>query len=384
MRFRDRVEAGRQLGARIRDERLADPVVLGLPRGGVIVAAEVADALGAPLDIVVARKLGVPWQPELAFGAVAPGTVVLRDDVIAAAGIRRADIAVAAARESARLDELARLYRGNARPVPLRGRTVVIVDDGLATGATATAALRSVRREDPRRVTVAVPVCAAQIAAELRREVDDVICLNEYDDFHSVGMYYEDFAPVPDAGVRERIAWSRGTPIRSARVDLVSLWPELLDAFIAGDRGVAQRLADFAIPEEFPGQALGLMRFRRDQIAEQPDWLPWSLRAIVLREPARVMVGYANFHGPPGVNDLGTADAAETGYTVFAEYRGRGFATEVAQAMMEWAAREHGVRHFISGVAPDNAPSLRVNEKLGFARTGDVVDGEIIFELRRS
>jgi RimJ/RimL family protein N-acetyltransferase len=128
---------------------------------------------------------------------------------------------------------------------------------------------------------------------------------------------------------------------------------------------------------------LGLVRLRREQIAERPEWLPWSLRAIVLRQPERVMVGYANFHGPPGVNDLGLPDAAETGYTVFRAYRGRGFATEVAQAMMDWAAREHGVRHFISGVAPENAPSLRVNDKLGFVRTGDAVDGEIIFELRR-
>ena len=95
------------------------------------------------------------------------------------------------------------------------------------------------------------------------------------------------------------------------------------------------------------------------------------------------MVGYANFHGPPGVNDLGVAGAAETGYTIFPAHRGQGFATELAQAMMDWAAREHGVRHFISGVTPDNGPSLRVNDKLGFVRTGDVVDGEIIFELHR-
>jgi [ribosomal protein S5]-alanine N-acetyltransferase len=163
----------------------------------------------------------------------------------------------------------------------------------------------------------------------------------------------------------------------------VSLPPALLDALIAGDRDAADRLADFPIPNEFPGQALGLVRFRRDQIAEHSGWLPWSLRAIVLREPERTMVGYANFHGPPGVNDLMRPGAAETGYTVFPAYRGRGFATETAQAMMDWAAGEHGVREFISGVTPDNAPSLRVNDKLGFVRTGDIVDGEIIFELHR-
>ena len=163
----------------------------------------------------------------------------------------------------------------------------------------------------------------------------------------------------------------------------MSLAPALLDALVAGDRDAARALADFPIPDEFPGEALGLVRFRRDQVADHRDWLPWSLRAIVLREPDRTMVGYANFHGPPGVNDLARRGAAETGYTVFPAYRRRGFATEVAQAMMDWAAREHGVREFISGVTPDNAPSLRVNDKLGFVRTGDFVDGEIIFELHR-
>ena len=213
MRFRDRVEAGRLLGERLRGHLLDDPVVLGLPRGGVVVAAEVAEVLGAPLEIVVARKLGVPWQPELAFGAVAPGAIALRDDVIAATGLERSVVEAAAARESALLAELARRYRGDIPPVPLRGRTVVIVDDGLATGATATAAVRSVRREDPKRVVVAVPICAAQTATELRREADEVICLGEYDDFHAVGMYYDDFAAVSDATVRELLARSRHAPL---------------------------------------------------------------------------------------------------------------------------------------------------------------------------
>ena len=165
----------------------------------------------------------------------------------------------------------------------------------------------------------------------------------------------------------------------------MSLSPAVLDAFLEGHRAAALDRLDFSIPDEFPGDGwpLALVRLRREQIARHPEWLPWSLRAVVLRQPDRVMVGYANFHGPPGVNDLGIADAAETGYTIFAAHRGRGYATEVAQAMMDWAASEHGVRHFISGVAPDNGPSLRVNEKLGFARTGHVLDGEIIFELRR-
>jgi len=213
VRFRDRAQAGRALGLRLRDEHLEDPVALGLPRGGVVVAAAVADALGAPLDIVVARKLGVPWQPELAFGAVAPGVVVLRDDVVSAAHLRPPDTEGAAAREAAKLDELALAYRGDAPPVPLRDRTAIIVDDGLATGATATAAVRSVRRSDPRRVIVVVPVCAAQTAEQLRGEVDEVVCLGEFTDFHAVGLYYDEFASVPDDEVRALIARSRHAPL---------------------------------------------------------------------------------------------------------------------------------------------------------------------------
>lgn len=211
--FRDRTDAGRALVERVREAQLDAPIVLGLPRGGVVVAAEVAEALGAPLDIVVARKLGVPWRPELAFGAVAPGVVALRDDVIAAAGLGPAEIEQAAARESAKLAALADRYRGDAPAVPLRGRAAIVVDDGLATGATATAAVRAVRREGPARVIVAVPVCAAQTATELRREVDDVVCLGEFRDFRAVGMYYDDFAAVSDEHVRALIARSRRWPL---------------------------------------------------------------------------------------------------------------------------------------------------------------------------
>ena len=206
MRFRDRAAAGRLLGERLRQDRLDDPVVLGLPRGGVVVAAEVAETLGAPLDIIVARKLGVPWQPELAFGAVAPGVVVLRDDVVRAAGIDEREIASAAARERARLDELAQRYRGDAAPMSLRGRTAIVVDDGLATGATATAAARSARTQGPARVVVAAPVCAHPTAELLRREVDDVICLAELDDFRAVGLSYDDFGQVEDDEVARLIA----------------------------------------------------------------------------------------------------------------------------------------------------------------------------------
>ena len=171
--------------------------------------------------------------------------------------------------------------------------------------------------------------------------------------------------------------------IRTPRLDLVLLTAQFGDALVAGDQAGAQRLVDFTVADDlFTGdpddrEFYGL---RRDQVRRDPSWAAWSLRAVVLRE-AQAMVGYANFHGPPGVNDTQTAGAAEIGYTIFALYRGRGFATEVARAMLDWAHREHGVTHFVSGVAPDNLPSLRVNEKLGFAPTGRVVDGEVIFDL---
>jgi RimJ/RimL family protein N-acetyltransferase len=157
----------------------------------------------------------------------------------------------------------------------------------------------------------------------------------------------------------------------------------LLDALIAGDRAAVAQLASYRIPSDHPNAgALKLVRYRREQIANDPSWAPWSLRAIVLRDSG-VMVGYVNFHGPPGVNDTATPNAVELGWTVFANHRRKGYATETARALMNWAATEHGISRFISSTTPNNAPSLRVHEKLGFVRTGQIVDGEIIFELRR-
>jgi RimJ/RimL family protein N-acetyltransferase len=157
----------------------------------------------------------------------------------------------------------------------------------------------------------------------------------------------------------------------------------LLDALLAGDRAAAERLADYRIPADYPNAgALKLVRYRREQIANDASWAPWSLRAIVLRKSA-TMIGSVNFHGPPGVNDTATPNAVELGWTVLPKYRRRGYATETARALMDWAATEHGIRRFVSSTTPNNAPSLRVHEKLGFVRTGQVVDGEIIFDLRR-
>jgi [ribosomal protein S5]-alanine N-acetyltransferase len=172
--------------------------------------------------------------------------------------------------------------------------------------------------------------------------------------------------------------------IRSLRLDIALISPSLMDAIIAGDKARAQQLSTARLPHElFPETSadVDFFRMRRDQVAEDGSWAPWSLRTVVLRAE-NVVIGTANFHGPPGINDTATPGAVEVGYEVFPAYRKRGFATEVAVAMLAWAKRVYGVTHFISGVAPDNAPSLRINEKIGFVPTGNVVDGELIFELR--
>lgn len=180
--------------------------------------------------------------------------------------------------------------------------------------------------------------------------------------------------------------------VRTSRLDLPLIPAVLLDALIANDRSAIAELAPYSVPDHFPsapgepvdgkGELLRFLRFRREQLARDPGRYPWSLRAIVLRAQRR-MIGFVNFHGAPGVNDVSAPDALELGWSVFADDRGKGYATETALGLMDWATRVHGIRRFISATTPDNAPSLRVHEKLGFTRTGEIVDGEIIFELRR-
>jgi RimJ/RimL family protein N-acetyltransferase len=168
----------------------------------------------------------------------------------------------------------------------------------------------------------------------------------------------------------------------SARLDLPVLDARLLDVLIARDRAAVRRLVPYSIPTDFPDDdQREFLRFRRGQLAADPARLPWSVRAMVLRGEDR-MVGYVNFHGAPGVNDTGTDGALELGWTVFPRDQKKGYATETALALMDWARQAHGIRHFISSTTPANAASLRVHEKLGFARTGEMVEGEVIFELR--
>jgi putative phosphoribosyl transferase len=208
MRFRDREHAGRVLGERLRSYAGRENLlVLGLPRGGVPVAFEVARALDAPLDVFVVRKLGVPGHEELAMGALASGGVrVLNEELVEQLGIDDESIARAAAAEAAELERRERAYRGDRGPVEAAGRTVILVDDGLATGATMRAASQAVRAQQPERLVVAAPVAAAQTCRELREEVDEVVCALTPDPFAAVGLWYEDFAPTEDEEVRRLLA----------------------------------------------------------------------------------------------------------------------------------------------------------------------------------
>jgi putative phosphoribosyl transferase len=208
MRFRDRRDAGRRLAARLSAyEGQPDVFVLGLPRGGVPVAFEVARALRAPLDVFLVRKLGLPGHEELAMGAIASGGVrVLNQELVRALEISRDDIEAVTRAEEVELARRERTYRAD-RPAPdLRGKTVLLVDDGLATGTTMHAAVTALRPHGPARTIVAVPVGAAATCSELEAEVDRVVCAQVPDGFAAVGQWYEDFAQTSDDEVRALLA----------------------------------------------------------------------------------------------------------------------------------------------------------------------------------
>lgn len=217
MRFRDRSDAGRRLAAKLdhyadRD----DVIVLALPRGGVPVGAEVARTLGAPLDVFLVRKLGVPGHEELAMGAIASGGVrVLNPDVVDQLRIKPEWIDAAAAREGAELARREAAYR-DGRPAPdVRGKTVILVDDGLATGASMKAGLAALRDLEPARVVAAVPVGAAETCAELEALADEVVCATMPEPFYAVGSWYVDFDQTTDAEVRELLAAAAREPVIS-------------------------------------------------------------------------------------------------------------------------------------------------------------------------
>src|SRR4051794_23875092 len=203
--FANRAAAGRVLAERLGHYRGRDDVVvLGLPRGGVPVAAEVATSLAAPLDVYVVRKLGVPGHAELALGAIGPGNVrVLNSEVVRAYCLDERLIDDVAARETAELERRQREYRGEGDAVAVAGRVVILVDDGLATGATMRAAVQAVRHSEPSRVVVAVPVAAASTVRDLEAIADEVVCVQTPTFFMAVGQWYDDFSQTSDAEVRD-------------------------------------------------------------------------------------------------------------------------------------------------------------------------------------
>ncbi|MEW6268033.1 MAG: phosphoribosyltransferase family protein [Thermodesulfobacteriota bacterium] len=217
--FEDRRDAGVALARSLARHRGENVLVLGIPRGGVPVAAEVARALEADLDVVVARKLGAPDSPELAIGAVtANGGRYLNDDIIAELGVPASYVERVTAEQRAEAQRRERRFRGPNAMSEMRGRTVIVVDDGLATGATMRAAVRSVRRRKPARLIAAVPVGAAESCAALRKEVDELVCPHERADFGAVGFYYRNFEPTEDDEVQRilRASYAERRPAAKA------------------------------------------------------------------------------------------------------------------------------------------------------------------------
>ena len=222
MLFRDRADAGRHLLSKLGAyQGRPDVLVLGLPRGGIPVGYEVARGLGAPLDVFVVRKLGVPGQEELAMGAIATGGVrIVNRDVVDALHIPPHVVDRAAAEEARELERRQQSYRGE-RPEPrVEGQTVILVDDGLATGSTMRAAVAALRQQGPARIVIAVPVAAPSTCQELRHEVDEIVCFATPEPFMAVGRFYDDFAQTTDEEVRELLAAARageGAPRAGAR-----------------------------------------------------------------------------------------------------------------------------------------------------------------------
>lgn len=203
--FRDRSHAGRILAAKLsKYKQRPDMLVMGLPRGGIPVAFEVAQELNAPLDVFLVRKLGLPGHEELAMGAIASGGVrVLNPDVVNLFRVPLDVIDHVADKEQEELNRRERAYRQGRPPPRIEGRTVIVVDDGLATGSTMRAAVAALRQKDPARIVVAVPVAAPSTCEEFRDEVDEVICAETPEPFHAVGLWYEDFSQTTDAEIRE-------------------------------------------------------------------------------------------------------------------------------------------------------------------------------------
>ncbi|HEY3244380.1 MAG TPA: phosphoribosyltransferase [Phycisphaerae bacterium] len=210
--FRDRLDAGRQLAARLSDRRAEQPIVLALPRGGVVVGYEIARALEAPLDIIAVRKIGAPFQEEFGVGALVDGDdpeILLDEQTLRALGLTRADLHDQIERELLEIRRRERLYRGDEPRVDVRDRTVIVVDDGIATGSSVRAALRALRRAQPRRLVLATPVAPPRTLESLREDCDEVVCLICPQWFRAVGEFYESFEQTSDEEVTELLRQGR-------------------------------------------------------------------------------------------------------------------------------------------------------------------------------
>ena len=209
MPFTDRNDAGRQLAKALAAYKGQEVVVFALPRGGVPVAAKIAEALDAPLDLIIVRKIGVPFQPELAMGAVVGGpapVTVRNEDVITLSGINEHEFTAIRDRELAEIERRRKAYIGE-RPHPeLAGRIAIVVDDGIATGATTRAALRAMRMRKPRKLVLAVPVAPTETLHKLEGEADEIVCLEDYENFGAIGLFYSDFRQVSDGDVVDLLA----------------------------------------------------------------------------------------------------------------------------------------------------------------------------------
>jgi len=219
--FPDRRAAGRQLAQALIAHAGTNPIVLGLPRGGVPVADEIARVLGGTLDVWVVRKLGAPFQRELGMGAIAEGPAVVIDrSIVRELGIGRAELLEVARREMKEVNRRVDRFRRDRAVPELRGRTVILVDDGIATGGTMRAAIRAVRKRRPACLVLAVPVASPDVIATLHRDVDEVVCLHQPGDLYAIGLWYEDFRQVPDEEVvriLERAAVPVNPPVTPAR-----------------------------------------------------------------------------------------------------------------------------------------------------------------------
>jgi len=262
MPFVDRTDAGRRLAERLQRFRDEDVVVLGLPRGGVPVAFEVARALDAPLDVIVVRKLGLPFQPELAMGAIGEGGVRIIDrDLACRALVSDDELAAVETRERAELDRRAQRFRGDRARTPLPGRTAIIVDDGVATGSTARAACQVARAQGAARVVLAVPVGPPHSIDELRSDADEVICLEIHDWFLAIGEFYADFSQTPDEDVIDLLQRAAARPAAAAHTSPVpaaaSADPPVRDDEVEVHAGPVRLAGRLTVPE----QAIGTVVF---------------------------------------------------------------------------------------------------------------------------